>query len=102
VTPGQEGIRSFVQKNADTFHSGGEAARTRATLLAIAEGEAAKRKQALLAEAEGTTQLAAALAKMSTDAKLILVLDRLPVLFDMGGRRFPKSQHQCSQALRRR
>ena len=78
------------KKNADTFHGEGEAARTRATLLAIAEGEAAKRKQALMAEAEGTTQLAAALAKMSTDAKLILVLDRLPVLFDRGGEALSK------------
>ena len=73
------------RKNADTFLGEGEAAKTRATLLAIAEGEAAKRKQALLAEAEGTTQLAAALAKMTSDARLILVLDRLPVLFDRGG-----------------
>jgi flotillin len=73
------------RKNADTFIGEGEAAKTRATLFAIAEGEAAKKKQALLAEAEGTSQLAAALAKMTTDAKLILVLDRLPVLFDRGG-----------------
>jgi flotillin len=73
------------RKNADTFIGEGEAAKTRATLLALAEGEAAKKKQALLAEAEGTSQLAAALAKMSTDAKLILILDRLPVLFDRGG-----------------
>jgi flotillin len=73
------------KKNADTFIGEGEAAKTRATLLALAEGEAAKKKQALLAEAEGTSQLAAALAKMSTDAKLILILDRLPLLFDKGG-----------------
>lgn len=73
------------RKNADTLMGEGEAAKTRATLLALAEGEAAKKKQALLAEAEGTSQLAAALAKMTTDAKLILVLDRLPVLFDRGG-----------------
>jgi flotillin len=73
------------RKNADTFLGEGEAAKTRATLLALAEGEAAKRKQALMAEAEGTSQLAAALAKMSTDAKLILILDRLPVLFEKGG-----------------
>jgi len=73
------------RKNADTFIGEGEAARTRATLLALAEGEAAKKKQALLAEAEGTSQLAAALAKMSADAKLILILDRLPMLFDRGG-----------------
>src|SRR5512135_2206964 len=73
------------RKNADTFLGEGEAAKTRATLLDIAEVEAAKKKQALMAEAEGTSQLAAALAKMSTDAKLILILDRLPVLFEKGG-----------------
>ena len=73
------------RKNADTFIGEGEAAKTRATLLAIAEGEAAKRKQALMAEAEGTSQLAAALAKMTADAKLILILDRLPLLFEKGG-----------------
>ena len=73
------------RKNADTFLGEGEAAKTRATLLALAEGEAAKKKQALVAEAEGTSELAAALAKMTTDAKLILILDRLPMLFDKGG-----------------
>ena len=73
------------RKNADTFLGEGEAAKTRATLLALAEGEAAKKKQALLAEAEGTSELAAALAKMTSDAKLILILDRLPLLFDRGG-----------------
>jgi flotillin len=78
------------KKNADMFIGEGEAAKTRATLLALAEGEAAKKKQALLAEAEGTSQLAAALAKMSTDAKLILILDRLPLLFDKGGEALSK------------
>ena len=78
------------RKNADTFQGEGEAAKTRATLLALAEGEAAKKKQALLAEAEGTSQLAAALAKMTTDAKLILILDRLPLLFDKGGEALSK------------
>lgn len=73
------------KKNADTLIGEGEAAKTRATLLALAEGEAAKKKQALMAEAEGTRQLAEALAKMTTDAKLILILDRLPILFDKGG-----------------
>ena len=73
------------RKNADTLIGEGEAAKTRATLFALAEGEAAKKKQALMAEAEGTSQLAEALAKMTTDAKLILIMDRLPVLFDRGG-----------------
>jgi uncharacterized membrane protein YqiK len=43
-----------------------------------------------LAEAEGTRQLADALAKMSTDAKLILILDRLPLLIDKGGEALSK------------
>jgi flotillin len=73
------------RKNADTMIGEGEASKTRATLMALAEGEAAKKKQALLAEAEGTRELAEALAKMSTDAKLILILDRLPHLIDKSG-----------------
>jgi flotillin len=63
----------------------GEAAKTRQALLAQAEGEAAKKGMVLKAEAEGTKLLAEALAKMTTDAKMILVLDRLPVLLDRGG-----------------
>jgi flotillin len=78
------------RKNADTMIGEGEAAKTRATLMALAEGEAAKKKQALLAEAEGTRQLAEALAKMSTDAKLILILDRLPNLIDKSGEALAK------------
>ncbi len=88
------------QKQAAVLQGEGEASRTRATLtaqaegeaaiklqalLAEAEGEAAKKGKVLMAEAEGTQKLAEALAKMTTDAKLILVLDRLPVLFDRGG-----------------
>jgi flotillin len=78
------------RKNADTMIGEGEASKTRATLMALAEGEAAKKKQALLAEAEGTRQLAEALAKMSTDAKLILILDRLPNLIDKSGEALSK------------
>jgi flotillin len=88
------------QKQASTLTGEGEAAKTRATMLALADGEAARKKQvmlaeaegqaalkgkALLAEAEGTQKLAEALAKMTADAKLILVLDRLPLLFEKGG-----------------
>jgi uncharacterized membrane protein YqiK len=54
-------------------------------LLAEAEGNAAAKKQALLAEAEGTQKLAEALAQMSSDARFILVLDKLPGLLDHGG-----------------
>ncbi len=88
------------QKQANTLIGEGEAAKTRATMLALADGEAARKKQVLvaeaegqaamkgkvlLAEAEGTQRLAEALAKMTSDAKLILVLDRLPVLLEKGG-----------------
>jgi flotillin len=63
----------------------GEAAKTRQALVAQAEGEAAKKGMVLKAEAEGTKQLADALAKMTADARLILILDRLPGLLDRGG-----------------
>ena len=72
--------RAVLMAQAD-----GEAAKTRQNLLALAEGEAAKKKLALMGEAEGTQKLAEALAKMTRDAKLILVLDRLPVLIDRVG-----------------
>ena len=92
--------RAEGEKQARVFEGEGEAAKTRAVMLAQAEGEAAKTRQALVAEAEGeaakkgmvlkaeaegTKQLAEALAKMTADAKMILILDRLPVLLDRGG-----------------
>jgi len=92
--------RAEGERQARVYEGEGEASKTKAVMLAQAEGEAAKTKQALLAqaegeaakkglvlkaEAEGTKQLADALAKMTTDAKMILVLDRLPVLLDRGG-----------------
>ena len=63
----------------------GQAAMKGKVLLAEAEGEAAKKGLVLKAEAEGTQKLAEALAKMTSDAKLILILDRLPHLFQEGG-----------------
>jgi flotillin len=87
-------------KQASILEGEGEAAKTRSVLLAQAEGEAAKTRQALLAEAEGqaamkgkvllaeaegTARLAEALAKMTSDAKLILILDRMPHLMETGG-----------------
>ncbi len=62
-----------------------EAEGTKQLLMAQAEGQAAMKGKVLLAEAEGTLKLAEALGQMSTDARLILVLDRLPALFDRGG-----------------
>jgi flotillin len=87
-------------KQSQTLEGEGQAAKTKAVLVAEAEGQAAKTRQALLAEAEGqaamkglvlkaeaegTKQLAEALARMTADAKLILVLDRMPALMDKGG-----------------
>lgn len=92
--------RADGEKQARVFEGEGEAAKTRAVMLAEAEGHAAKTKQALVAEAEGeaakkgmvlkaeaegTKQLAEALAKMTSDARMILILDRLPMLMDRGG-----------------
>jgi flotillin len=92
--------RADGEKQARVFEGEGQAAKTRAIMLAEAEGEAAKTKQALVAEAEGeaakkgmvlkaeaegTKQLAEALAKMTSDARMILILDRLPMLMDRGG-----------------
>jgi len=92
--------RADGEKQARVFEGEGEAAKTRAVMLAEAEGQAAKTKQALVAEAEGeaakkgmvlkaeaegTKQLAEALAKMTSDARMILILDRLPGLMDKGG-----------------
>jgi flotillin len=92
--------RAEGEKQANALQGEGEAAKTRATLTAKAEGEAAIKKQALLAEAEGqaamkakvllaeaegTAKLADALAKMTEAAKLIMILDRLPKLIELGG-----------------
>lgn len=88
------------EKAAAVLTGEGEAQKTRATLTALAEGEAAKIRQELLAKAEGeaamkgkvleaqakgTKELAQALSQMSRDAKLIMILDRLPLLIDRGG-----------------
>jgi len=88
------------EKAAAVLTGEGEAQKTRATLTALAEGEAAKIRQEMLARAEGeaamkgkvleaqakgTKELAEALSHMSRDAKLIMILDRLPVLIDRSG-----------------
>jgi flotillin len=92
--------RAEGERQARVYEGEGEASKTKAVMLAQAEGEAAKTKQALVAEAEGeaakkgmvlkaeaegTKQLAEALARMTADAKMILILDRLPMLLDRGG-----------------
>ena len=58
-----------------------EAEGSERSLLAVASGKRA----ALLAEAEGTEKLAKALAELSDSGKFIMILDRLPLLFDRGG-----------------
>lgn len=92
--------RAEGEKQANALQGEGEASKMRATLTARAEGEAAVKRQALLAEAEGqaamkgkvllaeaegTARLAEALAKMTEAAKLIMILDRLPKLIELGG-----------------
>ncbi|MFA5878266.1 MAG: SPFH domain-containing protein [Candidatus Staskawiczbacteria bacterium] len=68
-----------------TAKAQGEAAVTEQALLAKAKGEAAQKGLVLTAEAEGTKKLADALAQMTESARLILILDRLPILMDRGG-----------------
>jgi flotillin len=69
-----------------------EAEGKKASLLADADGtkasrlaEAEGKRQSLLAEAEGTQKLADALRQMSEQGQLIIVLDRLPKLLEVGG-----------------
>jgi flotillin len=79
-----------AQKKAAIAKGEGEAAATRANLIAKAEGEAAAKEQALLAEARGTKELAAALGQMSEQARMIIILDKLPLLMKDGGDAFAK------------
>ncbi len=58
-----------------------EATGKRQNLLAEAEGK----EKLLLAEAAGTRQLAEALQLLSEQGKLIIILDKLPLLLDRGG-----------------
>lgn len=57
------------------------AAGQEATLLAQASGVRASK----LAEAEGALKMSEAMAKLSPQAQLILIMDRLPALLDKGG-----------------
>jgi len=70
----------------------------RASKMAEADGEeklllaqATGKREMLLGEALGTDKLAEALQKLSEQGKLILILDRLPSLFDKGGDALEKS-----------
>lgn len=74
-----------AKRDANTLEGEGEANRKKSVLVAEAEGNAAAKREALNAEAEGTKNLAAALAQMTESARLIIILDKLPNLFDHGG-----------------
>ena len=74
-----------ARKNAATLEGEGTAAAQRAILVAQAEGAAAAKREALLAEAQGTEKLAAALRAMDESARFMLIMDKLPGLFDKGG-----------------
>jgi flotillin len=69
-----------------------QASGQQASLLAQADGikanrlaEAEGKLRMLLADAEGADKMAEAMKKLSEQGKLILVLDRLPHLFETGG-----------------
>lgn len=72
-------------KEATVAAGQAEAEVIKAKLVAKAEGDAATARATLVAQAEGTERLNAALANMTDAAKLILILDRLPMLLDKGG-----------------
>ena len=74
-----------AKKRATVLEGEGIAAATEAKLVATAKGEAAGKREALLAEAEGTEKLAHALAQMSDSARMIIILDKLPILLESGG-----------------
>jgi flotillin len=74
-----------------------EASGKRQTLLAEAEGkerlllaEAQGKEKLLLAEASGTRELAAALQQLSEQGRMIIILDKMPLLLDKGGEAFAK------------
>lgn len=82
-----EGDAALVEKRLLAEASG-----KRQALLAEAEGkerlllaEAQGKEKLLLAEAAGTRQLAEALQMLSEQGKLIIILDKLPLLLDKGG-----------------
>jgi flotillin len=74
-----------AKKNAAVLEGEGTSRATELNLVAKAKGDAASEREVLVARAEGTKQLNDALAQMSDAAKLILILDRLPLLLEKGG-----------------
>jgi flotillin len=114
-------IEAEGQRSAAIKIGEGEASKTRAIALAKAEGDAAQierrllaeaagKRQALLAEAEGkeklllaeasgTRELAAALQQLSEQGKLIIIMDKLPLLLDKGGDAFSKVAREVFGAV---
>lgn len=83
-----------------------EAAGKRQALLAEAEGkerlllaEAQGKEKLLLAEAAGTRELAAALQQLSEQGKMIIILDKMPLLLDKGGEAFAKVAREVFGAV---
>jgi flotillin len=83
-----------------------EAAGKRMNLLAEAEGreklllaEAQGKEKLLLAEAAGTKELAAALQLLSEQGKMIIIMDKLPLLLDKGGDAFSKVAREVFGAV---
>ncbi len=74
-----------AKKNATVLEGEGTSRATEMNLVAKAKGDAAGAREVLLAQAEGTERLNAALKDMTDSAKMILILDRLPLLLDKGG-----------------
>ncbi len=86
-----EATAESITRNADAKRrefealGEGEASSIRAKAIATADGEAARVKNTLVAQAEGTEKMAEALSKMDDRARVVIILDRLPVLLDKGG-----------------
>lgn len=83
-----------------------EASGKRQSLLAEAEGreklllaEAQGKEKLLLAEASGTRELAAALQQLSEQGKLIIILDKMPLLLEKGGDAFSKVAREVFGAV---
>ena len=77
-----EAAQSLAIANAKAT---GDANIQKQALMAVAEGNAAQVRMKLEAEAAGTLKLAEALKQLTNDAKLIMILDRLPQLIEKGG-----------------
>ena len=86
IKPGNGSVGCEHHLNASTnAKATGDANIQKQSLMAVAEGNAAQKRMALEAEADGTLKLAEALKQLTNDAKLIMILDRLPQLIEKSG-----------------